>query len=499
MKTLIMLAALAAQGKAADPLDSWFEAEWKRLGVRPAAPADDAAFLRRAALDLTGVLPAPEEVRAYTRSTKSGKRAAKIEELLASPKAAEYFGHLWVQWLMGHDVEERDLQDLRLGGLIRWLKDAWTKDLPYDELVRSLLTATGRLDEQPAGAFFAKHLVRGDPPAALAGKTARLFLGLDLRCAQCHDHPFQKISQEDFWGYAAFFRTLRRQGGAVAEGPIPPAGKPRDDLGELLCEPRFPGGGTPGPDETRLQALARLTLAGEDADRALVERTWKLLFGRGLADRPDLCGLLVRRFVEGRRSVKSLLRAIVSSRAYGLSSEGTDALRRDYAVGPLKMMNPVQFMKAWNHAFQFEAYWRVLHQKDPAKAPFFQDPDLFWIGQTMSAKELLFPKGRDPEEALATGTDRLALKLMNNRELQLLMVAKFQQTGGYSLVWRVMRQTEDPARRLEELFLLMVSRPPTRSEKDWLLDHVKDVRNPYHAWSDVFWMLFNSSEFIFIG
>ncbi len=512
MNRILLLGALLAASQektrpVPHPLDAWFEAEWKRLDLKPNPPAEDAPFLRRVTLDLTGVLPEPDEVRAFLKSSRKDKRAAKIEELIVSPKAAEYFGHLWVQWLMGHDIDDRDLRVLDLGGLIRWLKAAWEKDLPYDEMMRSLLGATGSLAENPPANFAAKHLVRGEPPAALAGKSARLFLGADIRCAQCHDHPFERITQEDFWGFAAFFRTLVRTQDGMAEGPARKPAQLREDMGEIFAEPRFLDGRGPEPDEPRTKALARLalTMEGDVAARAIVDRTWKLFFGRGIAPgrgskgRPELLKLLLERFTGGKWSLKGLVRTIATSRAYQLSSEGPEAPRREYAAGPVKMMNPVQFMKVWNHAFQFDAYYRGLYEKDPSKAPFFRDADLFWIGQTMSAKEMLFPKGRDPEEAMASGTDRLALKLMNNRELQLLMIAKFQQTGQYSLVWRVIKQTEDPARRIEELFLLMVSRPPAGSERSWLLGHVKGIANPYHAYSDVFWMLFNSSEFLFVG
>ena len=439
------------------PLDGWFQVEWKRQELKPAGPADDAAFLRRLSLDLTGVLPEPDEVRAFLKSTKKTKRTAKIDELLASARAADYFAQLWVQWLMGHDIQGGDIND-DLAGLVRKLKATWEKDVPYDDLLRSLLA-------DPA--YLGKHFA--EPPAAIAGHTARLFLGVDLRCAQCHDHPYEKITQQDFWGFAALFGTSK---GAL-----------REDLGELRVEPRFLDG--------RTGKLADLILDGDAAAKAVVERYWTLFFGRKGAPPPVL-----REF---KGSLRGLVRFIATSAAYQMSSEGPDGARRAYAVGPLKMMNSTQFMKVWNHAFQFDAYYRAVYEKDPSRAPFFRDPELFWIGQTMAAKELLFPKGRDPEEAMATGTDRLALKLMNNRDLQLIMVAKFSQTGQYGHVWRVIKQTADPGRRLDELFLLMVSRPPASSERAWLLRHLKEAANPFHATSDVFWMLFNSSEFIFIG
>jgi hypothetical protein len=501
------LAVQQGRRPADSPLDAWFEAEWKRQGLKPAPPANDAVFLRRVSLDLTGSLPPPEDVRAFLKSSRKEKRVEKIDELIASPKAAEYFAHLWVQWLMGHDIGFRDQAQLGLGELARWLREAWARDLPYDALVRQFLGATGRVRENPPVNFIAKHLARDEPPSALAGASARLFLGKDIRCAQCHDHPFEKITQEGFWGYAAFFRTLVRTDGGVAEGPARKPASPREDLGELFSEPRFLDGRSPEPGEARGAALARLVLTAEGnaAARAVVDRVWKLFFGRSLAPgrgvqgKPELLDLLVQDFVDRKWSLRGLVRSIALSRTYQLSSEGPEAARREYAAGPLKMMNSIQFMRVWNFAFQWETFYRRLYAKDAQRVAFFSDPDAFWVDQTMRAKELLFPKGRDPEEVLASGTDRLALKLMNNRDLQLLMLAKFQETGHKSLVHRVVDDLSDPGRRLEELFLLMVSRPPTDAEKSRLLAHAKRFVDPYQAFGDVFWMLFNSSEFIFVG
>lgn len=489
------------------PIDAYFEPKWEAAGLDVAPASDDATFLRRVTLDLTGNLPSPDEVRDFLRSRRRTKRDAKIRELIDGPAAAEYFAHLWVQWLMGHEIEFRDAARLELGALTRWLKKAWTKDLPYDRMARELLSSTGSVGETPPVNFRAKHLVRNEPPAALAGMTARLFLGRDIRCAQCHDHPYDEMTQEDFWGYAAFFRPLSFRGRDLREGRIPAPGTRREDLGERFVPPRFLDGRTPGDGEPLGEALARFTLSAPDdaAARALVDRFWKLFFGRTLSPgrrnrgEPDLLSVLARDFVANGWSLKRLVRTIVRSRTYQLSSEGADEDRRRYAAGPLKMMNPVQFLRAYNFALQLDAYYRKLHERNPRQAPFFEDADAFWVGQTMFAKEMIFPKGRDPEEVLASGTDRLALKLMNNRDLQLLMVARFAETKQPGLLRQVMKKTGDPGRRIEELFLLLVSRPPGRDEKARLVSHVKGILNPYHAYADVFWMLFNSAEFVFVG
>jgi hypothetical protein len=497
---VLSLSALAA-GQDRRSIDGVLEVQWKAAGEKPAPPADDPTFLRRVTLDLTGSLPDPEDVRNFLKSGRKDKRSTKIEELLSSPRSAEYSAWLWIQWLMGHDIDDRDQRRLDLGALARWLKEAWTSDLSYAEMVRALLSSTGPLATAPAGNFLAKHLVPDQPPAALAGVVSRLFLGRDLRCAQCHDHPFDDVSHEDFWGFAAFFRPFHFREGALSEGPLAAPSSLRADLGELGASPRFLDGRTPEAGEPSGKALARLLLSaeGDPVESAIADRYWKLFFGQSIAPgratkgNPELLRAVREEFRKGKGSLRALVRTLVTSRAYQLSSEGSEGARRDYAVGPIKMMNTVQFLKTWNHALALDTYYRQLYEKDPARAAFFKDPDLFWVGQTMFAKELLFPKGRDPEDSLSTGTERLALKLMNNRDLQLLMISQF------GLVRKVMKATEDPARRIEELYLLMLSRLPTAREKSRLVDYVRGITNPYQAYADVFWMLFNLSEFVFVG
>jgi hypothetical protein len=488
-----------------DALDGWFEEQWKRRDLKPSAPAEDAVFLRRVSLDLTGSLPDPDDVRAFLKSGRKDKRAQKIEELLASPKAAEYFAYQWIQWLMGHDIDFRDLNRLQLGALCAWLKKAWNEDLSYDDFVWAFLASTGNLEESPATNFAAKHLVADEPPAGLARASARLFLGVDVRCAQCHDHPFEATTQEDFWSYAAFFRPLRVQGNALVESAVSKPPALREDLGELFLDAKFLDGRVAEPGEPRGAAVARLflTMEKDAAARAVVDRYWRQFFGRPLLPgrnakgQPELLDLLVRRFRTQKSSLRGLARTIASTRAYQLSSEGPEASREFYAIGPLKMMNTVQFMRVWNHAFQWETYFRQQYEKHPERLPYMRNPDVFWLSRTMQAKELLFPKGRDPEEVLANGTDRLAIKLMNNRDIQLMMVAQFGH------VQQVMKKTADPGGRVEELFLLMLSRPPTKAEKSRLIDHARSAGRPEHAYidgyADIFWMLFNSSEFVFVG
>ncbi len=504
LAALLLPAAAEAQDRptvSLARLDEHLEADWKKKGLKPGAPCDDATFLRRLTLDLTGNIPRPDDVRDFLKSTRKDKRAARIEELLAAPEASEYFAHLWIEWLMNYDVGFRDIGRISFSALAGWLREIWDKDLPYDRMVHAILTARGDTRLSPAAAFFAKHLAPQDPPAALAGFTARLFLGRDIRCAQCHDHPFEPVTQEEFWGYAAFFRPLTFANRAVSERPPRRPSTLRDDMGEHFAEPRFMDGRGPESGESSGEALARLLLSFEKdaAARALVARVWKLYFGRSIAPsrndkgRPDILEVLTRGFIANRQSLRWLVKSIVTSRAYLMAGEGTDAARREYAAGPLKMMNPVQYSRAFNFALQLEKHYLKAMETQPRVMP-YNDPDTLWVGLAIQAKDMIFPKGRDPEEFMATGSDRLALRLMNNRDIQALM---FHQDG--LIRKRVMARLSLPEQRVEELFLLLMGRPPSRSEKSNFVDFVKRMENPYHAYEDLFWMLFNSSEFIFVG
>src|SRR6185436_3772635 len=165
---------------------------------------------------------------------------------------------------------------LDLGALCNWLKKAWTEDMPYDDFVWAILSGKGKLSETPTANFAAKHLNNDEPPAALARASARLFLGVDIRCAQCHDHPFEAMTQEDFWAFTAFFRPLRQQGNGLVEGEVVKPTPLREDLGELFLEPKFLDGRKAEPGESRGTAVARLflTMEKDAAARAVVDRYW---------------------------------------------------------------------------------------------------------------------------------------------------------------------------------------------------------------------------------
>ncbi len=486
----------APQATPESIVNGYFEAKWKDAKVKPGPSADPYAFYRRIALDLTGRLPDPDDVR---RDARSKDRTKLIDETLASPAAAEFFADMWIQWLTGHEVGFQDQLRCEFEALHDWLRSAWTTDMPYDQFVRTLLSDRGMPKERPAVNYGLKHVVAGEPPVALVTQTARLFLAKDIRCAQCHDHPFEKMSQEEFWGFAAFFRPIHRaQNGGLAEGDLVLEGKAREDLGEMFEKPAFFDGRKPEAGRRLGEQLADFLLTTKDQEhaRAIVDRHWKHFFGRGFGKaHAPLHHALVRDFMGNRQSVRRLVRGILMSKPYQLASEGKSDDRVAYAAGPLKYMNPVQFFRAQERAFSLrEHYWKLYEKArtDPQTAAVYRDPQNIWLAFYRWAKEMVFPKGRDPEEAIASGTVRLSLKFMNNRDLQILIFAQF------GIVRKIMKDKSSPEARVEELFYTLVGRPPSKDEKSRVVDYVKGISNPYHGMEDVFWMLVNSAEFIFI-
>lgn len=402
------------------------------------APADDYTYCRRVTLDLAGRLPTPDEARAFA---KSKDREKKIDELLASPDAPLYHADLWMQWLIDHDFENRDFYRFSAGELHAWLRSTW--DRPLADMVRALV-----LREGPARNFAAKHLDGGEPPVKLALLTARIFLGRDLRCAQCHDHPADPMTQEDFWGFVSFFGD---SGGGI-----------RDHLGELRVPPRYLDGRT--PEGKPLEALASFI----DGRPALAERYWKLLMGR--KGHPEA--------IEKAQTPRELLRAIVSTKEYRLRK------------GPFKMMNSVQFMNAFASIFDLREAHRMMHEKamKSEKVPeAFKEEQVLRLFFHKWAKEMILPKGQNPEEIEARGTVRLSLKLMNNEK-----VANY-----YSVAWgtlkHVLAKKVRAADRVEELFLTVLGRPPSKEERAHFT--AKDDT----GFEDIFWALVNSAEFLFVS
>ena len=204
--------------EVAAALDNAIEIDLAEMGIRPEAVCDDPAFLRRASLDLTGQIPTPEEVIAFYNESNSSKRDKKIEELLKRPEYADRWATFWEVLLVGRHT--RDNSEVDTGELKTWLRDQFAKNEPYDKMVTELLTASGDNDKNGPVNYLTYHLA--DTLPNTMAHLSQTFLGARIGCAQCHDHPFDKWTQDDFWSFSAFLANTRSDGKELREDPKDP-------------------------------------------------------------------------------------------------------------------------------------------------------------------------------------------------------------------------------------------------------------------------------------
>ncbi|MCC6510344.1 MAG: DUF1549 domain-containing protein, partial [Pirellulaceae bacterium] len=195
------MAALSRQ------VDARIEERLREQGLEPGPICDDATFLRRVTLDLTGRNPTAGEVVAFLRDSETNKRQLLVERLLQSPASAVHLANIWSGWLLP-EMQDLALPGANPNGLHTWLRNRFAENLRYDRLVADLLVASGSSATGP-GLFF---IALESKPEKIAAKTSRVFMGVQLDCAECHDHPFDHWKQRDFWGFAAYFAQLSSEG-----------------------------------------------------------------------------------------------------------------------------------------------------------------------------------------------------------------------------------------------------------------------------------------------
>ncbi len=324
-------------------IDEFVFANLLELGIPPAAVCDDATFLRRVTLDIAGRLPTQAETQEFLASTAPDKRNAVIDRLVRSPDYADYFANKWTSLLKNRRDEKSDITSNF--AFHAWIRDSLLANLPYDQLVRELLAATGTVIGNPAVAWYK----RVKEPKEQLEDVAQLFLGVRMQCAQCHHHPFERWSQNDYYALSAFFSQVGRKptdvrgedlifhkrGVATAKNTktgesIPPAAL-GDDVGVI-----------PPDADPRLELAD--WMSGQDNEffaKALVNRYWKHFFSRGLVEpeddirdtnpptNPKLLAALEKHFIESGFDLQELVRVITQSQAYQLASEPNDHNIRD--------------------------------------------------------------------------------------------------------------------------------------------------------------------------
>jgi hypothetical protein len=485
---LMLFGATLAHAEAPDGsalagrVDRLLAERWAAAGVQPGRRSDDAEFLRRAYLDLTGKIPPVAEVRRFLADRTPDKRDALIERLLRAPTHAVFFAAQW-RPLLAPDAENDPGKQAALAALDAWLRRQFAANVPYDRWARELLTfpPDGRPDADPAAPsprlFYQGRI---DKPDELAAATSRLFLGVRLECAQCHDHPFAPWKREQFWSQAAFFAGLRRPGARTTA--IPGTGR--------TAPARFLDGRPPA-DRGDPRALLGAWIT--DANNpyfapAIVNRLWAHFFGVGLVDpvddfgpenlpsHPRVLDELARAFVASGYDLRFLMRVLTGTRAYHLSSvapDGKPADLRLFSRMNVKGLTPEQVFDSL------------------IEATALRGPQLPRLRTRFLTR---FPRGESRLEG-RTSTPQ-ALALMNGE----LLAAAVDPAGDTTLGSVVASPFLTDGEKIDTLFLAALSRPPRDPERRRFVAFVAQggaTGGQPQALADVFWAMLNSPEFLF--
>jgi hypothetical protein len=473
--------------------------------VKPSPQADDAEFCRRVYLDLAGHVPPADKGTAFLDSKDADKRAKLIDELLASEEFGKHEADIWQHLLVQRTSDNRRIG---LDPMYEWLEKNFNADKPWDKMVTDLLTAEGTQDDNGA----VTYVLANAGVDKMTDSATRLFLGVKLQCAQCHNHPFAEWKQTEYWGMAAFFRKVQLDGvnrnGAAQQGATPGVSE-SDGKGRRLPVPdsaknqpaKFLGGPEAklGAREPARPVLARWMTSADNPyfSKAMVNRVWGQLFGRGIINpvddlgsentpsHPQLLVDLADQFAANNFDLKYLYRAVCNSRAYQRTSKpfagNEDANEALYARMPVKVMTPEQ---------QFDSLVIVnAPGTDPRSLKGGQRPQgpqgRFGPGTPRAAFVAFFEvDDADPTEYVA-GIPQ-ALRLMNGPQL-----------NNAAVVNGLLKKGGGQAQIVEHLYLITLSRRPTEAEQQRIADYVaKHKGDERDAYGDVLWALMNSSEFV---
>ncbi len=455
------------------------------LGVLQAEPppADDFEFLRRISLDLIGRVPLPAEIRSFAAAPDPDKRRRKIEELLAAPEFASFWSsRLTDAWMGPVPVTE---QAAPVAGFRSWLRERIERpEARIGDIVRDLLTASDKV--HPRAAAFVARFVETTPRGtelridALTGDVTYAFLGVRLRCAQCHDHPVDRWTREDFWGMAAFFaKTDAHRQGGVRDGKETLRFALEGQMGKL--SPRYLDGAAPESDAWRSDLARRIT-ADPLFSRAFVNRVWAWLLGQGLrepVDRmtesgtstaPELLDALATRFSGQGYDLRFLVREICTSHEYR---------KRRARLRPL---TPEQHFESVSVATDL-----------PRAATEMSDDVILSVlgGQNYTGEHKKYRIFRRWFLSAAPGGIRQVLHTLN-RDFPLFAGARAAGPGKL----HDLLSSEPDARVVEELYLGTVSRFPSEAERARALEHVARRGSRGPAFEELFWALLNSDEFL---
>jgi hypothetical protein len=510
---------IAPQVFADAPRRNWIDdlalEKLRALNIPPSPRCTDGEFLRRAYLDTIGVLPTAQEVRAFLADASTGKRDRVIEELLKRPEFTDYWTYKWSDLLL---VTKRKLPLPAVWAYYKWIRDQVATNTPWDEFARKLLTSHGSTLENGAANYF----VMTPDPRDLSEKTSVTFLGISTNCARCHNHPMEKWTNNDYFGYANLFARVRFKNGTGDGDRIVFSADEGDLVQPLTGKPQTPrplGGKTLAQDfgADRREALVEWLTAPENPyfSRAIVNRVWANFFGVGLVEAVDdiretnpasneaLFSAAAKWLRDNRYDLRALMREILQSETYQRSSvpqPGNKEDSRFYSrYYPKRLMAEVlhdavaqvtqvpTIFKTKNPYDQgdkgdaFPVGWRAVQLPDANTDSYFTRV----FGRPLREQTCECERTEEPNVTQA-------LHIANGDTLN----AKLRDAT--SVAAKVVESKRPVAQWLEDAYLAALGRRPTASETESVEKALAGAKDEKRAVvEDVLWALMSSREFIF--
>ncbi len=514
-------------------INAAIEQQWRDYDIKPAPEAADAIWCRRVYLDVIGRIPTLQELNEFVQDRTPGNRQRLVEKLLEEDRyAEEYAGHwatVWSNILIGRSGGQDNNALTNRDGMMKYLRDSFASNKPYDRMVHELVTAEGTTKPGAAGFNGATNFlidkVNEEDAVLATSSTSRIFLGLQVQCTQCHNHPFNQWKQQRFWDFNAFFRqtrALRRfvpgtndidHAELVNEDYAGQANDASDalifyELRNGLVKAAYPvfiddtAIGVSGyvSEVNRRQELGRLIVNSPYLDKMMVNRMWAHFLGYGFtkpvddlgphntASHPELLDYLAGEVRKNSHDVKDLIRWITLSKPYQLSARHTGGNEvDDPSIG-----EPPKFSHFYLRQMTAEQLYQSLVTASGATAAGSYERQEQQRRQWLQQFVVAFGTDEGDEATTFNGSIPQALMLFNG---ELTTQAISDRDGGF--LKRVVGEHKTPRDRVTHLFLTGLARRPSRDELT-IASKLVAARggNEVAMLQDMWWAIINSNEFI---
>lgn len=483
-------------------VDEFVASKLKKLRIHPSGLCSDEEFLRRVSIDLIGLLPTREEYTAFIADADPKKREKKIDELLGRKEFTEMWVSKWAEWLMIRSTQTVSVKSVVL--YYQWLVDQVSNNVPLDKMVQDLLSASGGTFKVPQTNFYQIEQDR----LKIAENTAQIFMGMRIQCAQCHNHPFDRWTQDDYYNFAALFAQVGRKTSEDSREQIifnAGGGEVQHPVTGANAVPHFLGGGpadlTGGLDRRAALGKWLASPANPFFAQNFTNRIWHHFFGVGIvepvddvrvsnpASNPELLAEMSKRFTESNYNFKGLVRDICLSKAYQRSTQRNESNQTD----------ELNFAHQTIRRIKAESMLDIISQVTQTKDKFAGLPvgsRAVQIANGATSDYFLTTFGRATRETACSCEVRMeptlsqALHLMNGDVIN----SKMAQGG---VIKALQAQNLTPMQIVEQLYVTCLTRKPTEQEIAALSPLFAEGSDVSRSLDDVYWALLNSREFLF--